>query len=48
VGHVLVYEKLIFLDNLYINYQEKMNIKYSITLLLNYLFIIIYYEKTSR
>jgi len=48
MGHVLVYEKLIFLDNLYINYQEKMNIKYSITLLLNYLFIIIYYEKTSR
>jgi len=48
MGHVLVYEKLIFLDNLYINYQEKMIIKYSITLLLNYLFIIIYYEKTSR
>ena len=29
-GYILVYEKLIFLDNLYRNYQEKMNIKYFI------------------
>lgn len=29
-GNILVYEKLIFLDNLYRNYQKKMNIKYFI------------------
>ena len=30
MGYILVYEKLIFLDNLYRDYQKKMNIKYFI------------------